>query len=208
MYAALLLAAGASSRMGRPKPLLRFQGKTLLRRAVDTAIEVPCGQVIVVLGSQANQMLPELEGTGATVVLNEQWAEGLSTSLRGGLSYVSGDARGVFIYPVDMPYVTAEVLRVLAETQHASGRAATMAEVGGVRGVPAFVTRSVLTSLMIQEGDSGGATYLRAHPDLVEAVHFDDQRVTRDVDDWAAYLRLLDEDPTAELDERGYPVVP
>jgi molybdenum cofactor cytidylyltransferase len=190
VLAAVILAAGASSRMGQPKQLLRFRGTTLLRRAIDTALAVPADQVIVVLGHAADQLLPEVRAAGATVVLNDQWMDGVSTSLRGGLSAVSSEARGVFIYPADMPLVTPEALRELARRQQVSG---------GVRGVPVFITRSLFPALMIQEGDIGGAQYLRAHPESVEAVRFDDADLMRDVDRPEDYRRLLELDPDAEL---------
>jgi molybdenum cofactor cytidylyltransferase len=198
VLAAVILAAGGSSRMGQPKQLLKFRGISLLRRAIDTAQAVPADQVIVVLGHAADQLLPEVQATGASVVLNDQWMEGVSTSLRGGLAAVSSDARGVFVYPADMPLVTPEVLRELAHRQQVSGRPAAMTEVSGLRGVPVFITRSLFPALMIQEGDVGGAQYLRAHPESVEAVHFDDVDVIRDVDRPEDYTRLLELDPDAE----------
>jgi molybdenum cofactor cytidylyltransferase len=199
VLAAVILAAGGSSRMGRPKQLLKFRGTSLLRRAIDTAMAVPTEQVIVVLGHAADQLLPECTATNATVVLNDQWTEGVSTSLRGGLAAVSSDARGVFIYPADMPLVTPEALRELAHRQQVSGRPAAMTDAGGVRGVPVFITRSLFPALMIQEGDVGGAQYLRAHPEAVEAVHFDDPDLVRDVDRPEDYARLLELDPDAEF---------
>ena len=199
MLAAVILAAGGSSRMGRPKQLLKFRGTSLLRRAIDTALAVPTEQVIVVLGHAADQLLPECTATSATVVLNDQWMEGVSTSLRGGLAAVSSDARGVFIYPADMPLVTPEALRELAHRQQVSGRPAAMTDAGGVRGVPVFITRSLFPALMIQEGDVGGAQYLRGHPEAVEAVHFDDPDLVRDVDRPEDYARLLELDPDAEF---------
>lgn len=199
MLAAVILAAGGSSRMGQPKQLLQFRGTSLLRRAIDTALAVPADQVIVVLGHAADKLLPEIEATGASAVLNDQWMEGVSTSLRGGLAAVSSEARGVFVYPADMPLVTPQVLRELAHRQQVSGRPAAMTECGGVRGVPVFITRSLFPALMIQEGDVGGAQYLRAHPESVEAVHFDDADVIRDVDRPEDYARLLELDPDAEL---------
>jgi CTP:molybdopterin cytidylyltransferase MocA len=97
-----------------------------------------------------------------------------------------------------MPLLTTEVLRELARRQQVSGRPAAMTEAGGVRGVPVFITRSLFPALMIQEGDVGGAQYLRAHPDAVEAVHFDDADLVRDVDRPEDYSRLLELDPDAD----------
>lgn len=178
-----------------PKQLLRFRGQTLVGRAIETARAVPAEQVIVVLGNAADEILPELANTGAVAVVNDHWQEGLSTSLRGGLAAVSTDARGVFIYPADMPLITPDMLRELAQRQQTTGRPATMSEVAGVRGVPVYITRSLLPPLMIQEGDVGGAQYLRAHPELVEPVRFDDPDLLRDVDRPEDYQRLLQLDP-------------
>jgi molybdenum cofactor cytidylyltransferase len=200
VLSAVILAAGGSSRMGSPKQLLRFRGTTLLRRAINTARDVPAEQVIVVLGCAVDRLLPEVEDTGATVVLNDQWTDGVSTSLRGGLAAVSPESRGVFVYPADMPLITSDALRELAHRQQASGRPAAVAEVGGIRGVPVFLTRSLFPALMIQEGDVGGAQYLRAHPDVVEAVHFADADMVRDVDRPEDYRRLLELDPDFDPD--------
>ncbi len=185
--------------MGQPKQLLKFRGTSLLRRAIETAQAAGAEQVIVVLGAAADRLMPEVEDTSATVVLNDQWAEGVSTSLRGGLAAVPSEVKGVFIYPADMPLVTPEALRELARRQQVSGRPAAMTEAGGIRGVPVFITRSLFPALMIQDGDVGGAQYLRAHPEAVEAVHFDDPDLVRDVDRPEDYSRLLELDPDAEL---------
>lgn len=202
VQAAVILAAGASSRMGgeTPKALLQFRGMSFLRRAIETARAVPVDEVVVVLGSHAEAMLPEIPDGRVTVVVNDQWAEGLSSSLRGGLSAVSPDARGAFVFPADMPLVTVEMLRTLYERQQASGRPAAVTDLDGVIGVPVYVTRNLFPPLMIQDGDSGGSQYLRAHPDLVEAVTFADAEALRDIDRPEDYQRLLalDEEPVED----------
>ena len=207
MISAVILAAGASSRMGgrTPKQLLRFKGTTLVRRAIQVALSVPVDQVIVVVGSNAQRVADDVGDLDVTVVLNDQWEEGLSTSLRGGLSAVGSDARGVFVYPSDMPLITTEMLQELLRRQQISGRPAAMSEVRGVLGVPVLITRTLFPSLMIQEGDMGGAQYLRAHPDLVEAVRFDDPDLVRDVDRPDDYRRLLEHDPDANWDDEFDP---
>ena len=86
-------------------------------------------------------------------------------------------------------------LRELARRQQATARSGVMTEVGGLRGVPVFVTRSIFPGLMIQEGDTGGAHYLRAHPELVEVVQSADPDLIRDVDRPEDYRRLLELDP-------------
>jgi CTP:molybdopterin cytidylyltransferase MocA len=104
-----------------------------------------------------------------------------------------------------MPFVSAEALRNLAAQQHNSGRPGTMSEVNGVKGVPVYVTRSLFPSMMIQEGDSGGAAYLRAHPDLVEVVHSDDENLMMDIDRPADYRRIVEMDPDYDAAEYDLP---
>lgn len=208
MLSAIILAAGASRRMGErgPKQLLKIRGTSLVRRAVETARAVPCEQVIVVLGANAERIMPELQGSGASVVLNEHWAEGISTSLRGGLAAVHHDARAVVIYPSDMPLVTPAFLADLVREQQQSGRPAAMSESTlGVRGVPVVVTRTLFGPLMLQEGDVGGAHYLRNHPDLVSTYRVPDDSLLWDVDRPEDYTRLSQVDPDFDLDPETEP---
>src|SRR5437868_1282596 len=81
----LLLAAGASSRMGAPKQLLRYEGRTLLRRAAETALASVCRPVVVVLGAHAPQLQPELIGLPLRIVVNTHWEQGMGSSLRVGM---------------------------------------------------------------------------------------------------------------------------
>ena len=115
-YHGLLLAAGAGTRMGRPKALLRDEtGEPWVRRGVRVLREGGCDQVTVVLGAGADEARPLLDGSECHVVVAEDWAEGLSASLRAGLVEVArSDALAVAILLVDLPDVTAEVVRNVA----------------------------------------------------------------------------------------------
>src|SRR5256885_392882 len=83
---AIVLAAGASRRMGQAKQLLPYHGESLLRRAVTAALDSDCQEVIVVLGANAASFQPELTGTTAKLVINDDWKEGMSSSIRCGLA--------------------------------------------------------------------------------------------------------------------------
>jgi molybdenum cofactor cytidylyltransferase len=118
--AALVLAAGASSRLGagRSKQLLRYQGRTLLRHSVEQALASSCRPVIVVLGADAERCQRELDGLDVHVTLNPAWAEGMGSSIRAGMTALAAaapDARAVVITLCDQPLVTATFIDRLAQ---------------------------------------------------------------------------------------------
>ncbi|KAF0240353.1 MAG: putative MobA-like [Planctomycetota bacterium] len=107
----IVLAAGASSRMGTSKALLDFGGRTALDRVLDTAAGF--GKAVVVLGSGAEEIEKRCELGRATVVRNSDWAKGMTSSLQTGLKALPENAEGFFVWPVDLPLVPAETLREL-----------------------------------------------------------------------------------------------
>lgn len=167
----LLLAAGAGRRMGRPKALVRdADGTSWLLRAVQVLQEGGCDRVSVVLGAAVDEPIEMLEGTGASVVVAPDWAEGMSASLQAGLrAAADGPADAVAVTLVDLPDVTAEVVRrvVRAPLDACTLRRASYR---GAPGHPVVFGRdhwqSVIDSAV---GDQGGRGYLaRHHVELVE----------------------------------------
>jgi molybdenum cofactor cytidylyltransferase len=160
MTAALVLAAGASTRLGRPKQLVRMGGETLLDRAVRVAGEAGLEPVVVVLGASAQGITQECDLRRAWVVVHAGWAEGMGSSTRAGMELVQGfpEVDGAVVMTCDMPGVTAEHLRELAgdpEEVMASGYA-------GRRGVPAYFPRVAFSELLDLRGDAGAREMLRA----------------------------------------------
>ena len=122
--ALILLAAGASTRLGRPKQLLGFRGRSLLRHAAETALASVCRPVVVVLGALADRLQTELTALPVTVALNPAWAEGMAKSIRAGLKEVSSKTPGpdaVVIMLCDQPLITAGMLDQLVSMHRSSG---------------------------------------------------------------------------------------
>lgn len=155
MTAAVILAAGASTRLGEPKQLVRLGGETLLERAVRVAREAGCEPVVVVLGAEAERVLAACDLRDARVVRNEQWREGMASSVHAGVAAADG-ADGVVLMTCDQPAVTAEHLRALM----VSG-AVTASAYSGRRGVPAYFPASSFPELMRLTGDAGARELLR-----------------------------------------------
>jgi molybdenum cofactor cytidylyltransferase len=154
--AAIILAAGASTRLGHSKQLVKLGAETLLERAVRLAREAGCEPVVVVLGSDASRILSGSKLAGAMIVVNPDWNEGMASSIRTGLSEVEAISTGVILMVCDQPAVTPEHLRALAATGNT-----TASEYADRRGVPAYLPAGTFPSLMTITGDAGARDILR-----------------------------------------------
>jgi molybdenum cofactor cytidylyltransferase len=122
---AVILAAGESARLGRPKQLIQFRGKSLLRRIVDAADEAGCSPIAVVIGSDARKMAPELEGAAADIVENENWRNGIGTSIRAGMRNLverGRDLDAVILLVSDQPLVEKELIKQLIARYGETGK--------------------------------------------------------------------------------------
>jgi CTP:molybdopterin cytidylyltransferase MocA len=159
--AALVLAAGGGRRYGMPKALVEYEGSLLVERAVRTARAV-CAPVLVVLGAQAVDVWRTADLDGATVLANRDWETGMASSLRTGLDGLRGwpgRVDAVLVTLVDMPGMTPEALRALAE--HAAPDALAVATYDGVRGHPVLLGREHWAGVAeTATGDEGARRYL------------------------------------------------
>jgi molybdenum cofactor cytidylyltransferase len=155
VIAAVVLAAGGSTRLGQPKQLAMLGGETLLERAVHTAREADCERVVVVLGAAAEKIREGCDLGDAVVIVNNLWAEGMASSIRVGVAKVE-DADGVILITCDQPAVTAQHLRALI-----ASREVMASSYGGRRGVPAFFPAKLFPALLSLTGDAGARELLR-----------------------------------------------
>lgn len=170
--AALILAAGASTRLGQPKQLLRLDGESLLRRTARLAIAAGCAPVFVVIGYEAERMQSELKGLLATALVNEEWAQGMGSSLRCGMAALtlSQPPQAVLLLVCDQPRLTVEHLQTLLD-RHQTGNAPITASSYAQRdGVPAVVAASLFSELLACSGDRGARDLIRGHADTVQRV--------------------------------------
>jgi len=161
--AGVLLAAGTSSRMGRNKLFLRLGGTSVLRRAVATAREAGLDPVLVVLGHESDRALAELEGLSCTPVLNQEYASGMNTSVRAGISAVPADATGAVLMLADMPFVTAGMLRSLVDRYRAGEQPLVVSTYGEVLAPPILYGRPLFGELRALDGDGCGKRVVKAH---------------------------------------------
>ncbi|SRR5579871_803714 len=156
---AIILAAGASRRLGQPKQLLGFHGETLLGRSLRLAREAGAAPVVVVLGANFASICASTAFQDAIPVLNDQWELGISSSIHAGLGEAevrSSEPAGVLLMTCDQPHLTAGHLAGLLETfrQH-SAESIVASEYAGTHGIPAVFPRSTFHALRALQGDKG-----------------------------------------------------
>ncbi len=183
MIAALVLAAGGSTRLGRPKQLEPWGATTLLGHVLGQVTALGFDERFVVLGANSDQILDLVDLKGWTVVENPEWEEGMASSLRAGLDAMTRLARAesVVIFLGDQPEIDEEVVAGLVAVAGKSKRPSVVPKYRYTWANPVVVKRALWPRLMSLSGDEGARGLLQAHPDWVEEVWFE-RRPPRDVD--------------------------
>jgi molybdenum cofactor cytidylyltransferase len=166
----IVLAAGASTRFGSAKQLVRVAGRPLLHTAVTRAAEVTGNALIVVLGSGAAQLAPLLKHSPGSVVINHEWREGLASSIRTGVARLPAACGAVMLLLADQAAVTADDLRRLAGSWRKQPQHIAAALYAGSCGAPAIFPRSSFRALTELRGDTGARALILRNPDRVVRV--------------------------------------
>jgi molybdenum cofactor cytidylyltransferase len=186
----LVLAAGGSTRMGTPKQLLVYEGKSLVRRATEAALGVG-GPVVVVVGASADAVSSELAGLAVRIVPNERWQAGMGGSIRCGLEALDverPDLAAVVITLCDQPLVGLESLARLVRTFESTGAPLVASSYGAAVGVPALFARELFGELRALDGATGARSVVERHRRRTALV--DCPEGATDLDTPDAYERL------------------
>ena len=170
----ILLAAGASTRLGKPKQLLPWQNSTLLQHAVQVARQVTT-QPIVVLGAHLHQMEAVLDPGIVQIVHNPSWKEGIASSIRAGLEVAMRQMPApeqVIFMVCDQPYVSAALLQELVLARQKTGQSIIACAYAGTVGIPALFDAARFSQLLSLEGDTGAKKIIQQFPEQVYAVPF------------------------------------
>jgi molybdenum cofactor cytidylyltransferase len=190
--AGLILAAGASSRLGRPKQLLDWGGRPLLRAAAETALAARLDPIIVVVGAAQAEVEAALDDLPLRLVANPEYAAGQSTSLRVGIAALDERADAVVVLLGDQPFVTAAIVERLVGEWRDSQAQIVAPIYAGQRGNPVLFARAVFPELLDIQGDQGARSVLAADRSRIQPVAFDDPRPLADIDTLEDYERLRD----------------
>ena len=196
--AAVILAAGGSTRFGTPKQLLPWQGRPLVAHIADVAWTAGLAPVIVVVGAEAEQIVPALAGRDVCVLRNYRWEKGMSTSLSLGVAALPPTVEAAVFLPVDQPLVDVRFLRSLVAywKEHAAGIVVPVGREGR-RGTPVLFARRFFAELANLSGDVGGRALFASYPGDLVTMPVADPDMLSDVDTPAAYEALLARQPTS-----------
>jgi molybdenum cofactor cytidylyltransferase len=186
----IVLAAGGSSRMGKPKQLLDFEGAPLVRRAAAAALGARLGPVFVVVGCNAHAVLAALDGLDIVAVRNERWDAGMGTSILAGLD--TADARAVdaaLFMTADQPLIGVKQIARLAQTYREARKAIVASRYAGTMGIPALFNRSTFGALRRIAPDKGCKAIIVAAGDNAALVDCPEAAV--DIDTPEEYARLF-----------------
>ncbi len=191
MISAVVLGAGRSTRFGAKKQLLKFKGATLLETVVGRFLESRVDEVVVVLGYAAKEIRTNSDFGRANVVINTDYAQGLSTSLRAGIDAVDPKAKAAVVALGDQPLISVRTIDQLVHKYLETGGPIVAPFFQRRRGNPVLFDKSLFSELRNIHGDTGAKASLERHADKVVKVQVDDIGVLFDIDTQDDYGRLL-----------------
>lgn len=189
--AAIILAAGGSSRLGRPKQLLPYKGTTLLHHAVENALGSRCRPIVVVLGANAGECRASIADLPADIAMNENWQAGMGSSIAAGIAAITSMLEApdaAILMLCDQPSLSPAHLELLADAFE-SGAGIAASEYGGSLGVPALFSRSFFSELAALDPSQGAKPLIAKYADRVAAIPFPAGDV--DIDTPADYEALF-----------------
>ena len=190
----IILAAGSSSRLGQPKQLLSYQDKSLLENTIEAAKVAANNVVVVILGGNYEPVAGHIENSGIRTIYNSSWEEGISSSIRIGLSGLTqeyDDLDAVVLAVCDQPFMTAGLLQSLIDTANNSGKGIVASSYANTLGTPVLFTAKHFDDLIALKGQDGAKMLLAKYQDEVVSVPFKNGEI--DIDTPEDYNKLISE---------------
>lgn len=186
----IILAAGSSSRLGQPKQLLEFNGKTLLEIAVEAAQKSLAQSCILVLGANANLISERVVHLKVDQVINENWENGMASSMQKGLKYLMEKSASdqVILMLSDQPFVDSNILNSLIKNKINTNSEIIACSYNGTFGVPVLFTKKYFPELLSLTGNDGAKKLVMAHQDDLHTIDFPKGAI--DIDTMEDYLKL------------------
>ena len=184
MIIAVVLSAGESSRMGRPKALLPIQGQKFIERIIRVIGQSRVGRTIVVLGHHADQLRGQIEHLPVEVVINPDYRSGPLSSLQVAIRHIRDDDRcdGMLVHLVDHPFIDVALVDALIESFFETKKMIVVPSYKGKRGHPVIFSRELFGELLNAPLDQGAKAVVNAHRQETLEIEWHDEGITLDID--------------------------
>lgn len=190
--AVLILAAGNSSRLGKPKQLLDLGNTTLLQHTIEETLKLPCDLRVLVLGAYQEDIRAKLNSSNITILENRDWETGMASSIRVGLSWLveHHDPDQVLILLCDQPFLDHKLMGSLIAQKSKGNKGIIGSAYGGTVGVPVLFDRKYFPELMALNGKEGAKKLVKKYGEDLGLVDFPEGRIDIDTEtDFNAYLK-------------------
>lgn len=189
----IVLAAGASRRLGQAKQLLRWDDRSLIQRSIAVACASMCNQVVVVLGANADQITREIQDLSIEIIQNPEWEIGMSSSLKLGIATLSSSVDAVIIMLCDQPLITPAIINQLIQAYRNPPlfpSPIVACQHDEIIGVPALFDRSIWPALQALEGDTGARKIIQQYRNRVITINCPEAALDIDTaDTWEDFLK-------------------
>jgi molybdenum cofactor cytidylyltransferase len=191
MTTLIILAAGASGRLGFPKQTLLYKGKTLLETAIEAGLKSKCDEVNVVLGANAEAIESGIKNYNINIIHNPNWADGMASSIAAVVNSLQANiaVRSVVIMLCDQPFVNRAIIDSLLYKQQQTGKPIVACTYKDTVGVPALFSRSLFDQLLLLQGQEGAKKIITDYPEAVATIPFEKGGI--DIDTLADYEELI-----------------
>jgi molybdenum cofactor cytidylyltransferase len=184
MIVAVILSAGESSRMGRPKALLPIGGQKFIERIVGVLAQSRAGRIIVVLGHHADEMRRQIEHLPIDIVVNPDYKSGQLSSLQAAIRHIQNDDRcdGMLVHLVDHPFIDAVLVDAMIERFYETKKLIVVPRHKEKRGHPVIFSRDLFEELLSAPADQGAKAVVNAHRKETLEIEWQDEGITLDID--------------------------
>jgi molybdenum cofactor cytidylyltransferase len=184
MIIAVVLSAGESSRMGRPKALLPIEGQNFIERIVAALKQSQAGRILVVLGHDADAMRRQIEHLPIEIIVNTDYKKGQLSSLQSAIRHIEKENRcdGMLVHLVDHPYIDPQLVDLMIGRFYETNKVIVVPRHQGKRGHPVIFSRDLFEELLSAPGDQGAKAVVNTHRAETLEIDTEDQGIALDID--------------------------
>jgi molybdenum cofactor cytidylyltransferase len=190
---AIILAAGESKRMGFPKMLLDFNGKSMLEKVIENVRASDVNNILVVLGAERDKLTELVRSTNVSYCYNDNYKKGMLSSVRCGVVNTPDDCEAVLVFQGDQPFITPGVINMVIDAYRSSEKGLVIPVCRKKRGHPLLIGRKYLEKIELLDDNEGLRSLAYLYSDDVLEVETDDPAILRDFDTYDEYKKEINQ---------------